>query len=109
NTDLQAVSVQQTGGGRSQRVFFVLPPPPRKSPARRAPSPFRAGNHPTPKSGAVFCPPFVNNGPPGPQPLARRLRMGQGVPAPRWGAPDRDAGVRTDVRAGAGAAGGGPR
>ncbi len=97
NTDLQAVSVRETGGGASQRFFHVLARYTGMSPADGALSQLRAGTDPGAKGGELYGPMFVNNGPPTRKPIFRRLGM-DGAIARLWEVSERETGLALDVR-----------
>jgi NAD(P)-dependent dehydrogenase (short-subunit alcohol dehydrogenase family) len=97
NTELQAVSVQETGGGLSQRFFHVAA---RRTgmPARDgARSQLRAATDPSARSGEFYGPAFVNNGPPVRKPIVRRLGMRRAIDR-LWEVSERETGVRLDAR-----------
>lgn len=71
NTELQAVSVEETGGGLSQRFFLALARNVGMSPAEGALSQLRAATDPKAKSGEFYGPLFVGNGPPVRKPVLR--------------------------------------
>jgi NAD(P)-dependent dehydrogenase (short-subunit alcohol dehydrogenase family) len=71
NTELQAVSVEETGGGLSQRFFLALARNVGMSPAEGALSQLRAATDPKAKSGEFYGPLFVTNGPPVRKPVLR--------------------------------------
>ena len=71
NTELQAVSVEETGGGLSQRFFLALARNVGMSPAEGALSQLRAATDPRAKSGEFYGPLFVSNGPPVRKPVLR--------------------------------------
>jgi NAD(P)-dependent dehydrogenase (short-subunit alcohol dehydrogenase family) len=71
NTELQAVSVQETDGGLSQRFFLTLARNVGMSPAEGALSQLRAATDPKAKSGEFYGPLFVTNGPPVRKPVLR--------------------------------------
>jgi NAD(P)-dependent dehydrogenase (short-subunit alcohol dehydrogenase family) len=102
NTDLQAVSVQQTGGGASQRFFLFLARRTGMSAANGALSQLRAATDPAAKGGEFYGPRFVNSGPPVRKPIVRRLGMDQAIAA-LWGVSTRETGIAIDVRAAAAA------
>ncbi|MGC1851053.1 MAG: oxidoreductase, partial [Solirubrobacterales bacterium] len=79
NTELQAVSVAETGGGRSQRFFHRLAGTSGMSPARGALSQLRAATDPSAKSGELYGPLYVNSGPPVRKPILRRLGMKRAI------------------------------
>jgi NAD(P)-dependent dehydrogenase (short-subunit alcohol dehydrogenase family) len=96
NTELQAVSVEETGGGLSQRFFHVAA---RRTgmPARDgARSQLRAATDPGARSGEFYGPAFVNNGPPVRKPIVRRLGMQRAIDR-LWEVSERETGVRLDV------------
>ena len=102
NTDLQAVSVQETGGGRSQRFFEVLAQRTGMSAATGALSQLRAAADPRAKGGEFYGPLFVSNGPPVRKPIVRFWDMRSGI-AKLWEVSARETGIALDV---AGAAAG---
>ena len=102
NTDLQAVSVQQTGGGTSQRFFLVLARRSGMSAADGALSQLRAATDPAAKGGEFYGPRFVNSGPPVRKPVVRRLGMDKAIAA-LWEVSERETGIAIDVRAAAAA------
>jgi NAD(P)-dependent dehydrogenase (short-subunit alcohol dehydrogenase family) len=71
NTELQAVSVEETDGGLSQRFFLALARNVGMSPAEGALSQLRAATDPKAKSGEFYGPLFVTNGPPVRKPVLR--------------------------------------
>jgi NAD(P)-dependent dehydrogenase (short-subunit alcohol dehydrogenase family) len=71
NTELQAVSVEETGGGLSQRFFLTLARNVGMSPAEGALSQLRAATDPKARSGEFYGPLFVTNGPPVRKPVLR--------------------------------------
>jgi NAD(P)-dependent dehydrogenase (short-subunit alcohol dehydrogenase family) len=102
NTDLQAVSVQQTGGGTSQQFFLFLARRSGMSPADGALSQLRAATDPAAKGGEFYGPRFVNSGPPVRKPVVRRLGMDKAIAA-LWEVSERETGIAIDVRAAAAA------
>jgi NAD(P)-dependent dehydrogenase (short-subunit alcohol dehydrogenase family) len=100
NTELQAVSVQQTNGGASQQFFHVLAQRTGMSPARGALSQLRAAVDPGAKGGEFYGPLFVNSGPPVRKPIVRRLGMASAI-AKLWEVSTRETGVTLDVAAAA--------
>jgi NAD(P)-dependent dehydrogenase (short-subunit alcohol dehydrogenase family) len=100
NTDLQAVSVLQTGGGTSQRFFLFLARRTGMSPADGALSQLRAATDPAAKGGEFYGPRFVTNGPPVRKPVVRRLGLDKATAA-LWEVSERETGVAIDVRAAA--------
>ena len=96
NTELQIVSVEETGGGLSQRFFRSLAASTGMSPAQGALSQLRAATDPSAKSGELYGPLFVNNGPPVRKPVLRRLGMQRAVDR-LWRVSERETGVELDV------------
>jgi NAD(P)-dependent dehydrogenase (short-subunit alcohol dehydrogenase family) len=103
NTDLQAVSVQQTGGGASQRFWLYLARRSGMSAADGALSQLRAATDPAAKGGEFYGPLFVNSGPPVRKPVVRRLGMDQAIAA-LWEVSERETGLAIAVRAAVAAA-----
>jgi NAD(P)-dependent dehydrogenase (short-subunit alcohol dehydrogenase family) len=98
NTELQAVSVEETGGGLSQRFFHSLAGTAGMSAADGARSQLRAATDPGAKSGEFYGPLFVNNGPPVRKPVLRRLGMKRAV-ARLWEVSERETGLKLAVAA----------
>jgi hypothetical protein len=96
NTELQAVSVRETGGGASQRFFLMLARRSGMSPAQGALSQLRAATDPRAKGGEFYGPLFVNNGPPVRKPILRRLGMSRAI-ARLWEVSERETGVALTV------------
>jgi NAD(P)-dependent dehydrogenase (short-subunit alcohol dehydrogenase family) len=102
NTDLQAVSVQQSGGGASQRFFLFLARRTGMTAANGALSQLRAATDPAAKGGEFYGPQFVNSGPPVRKLIVRRLGMDKAIAA-LWEVSQRETGIAIDVRAAAAA------
>ena len=100
NTDLQAVSVQATGGGASQRFFHILARRTGMPAADGALSQLRAATDPAAKGGEFYGPRYVNSGPPVRRPVLRSLGMDAAIAA-LWEVSERETGVPIDVRAAA--------
>ena len=96
NTDLQAVSVRESGGA-SQRFFHLLALRTGMSPAQGALSQLRAATDPQANGGELYGPLFVNNGPPVRKPIFRRLGMSDAI-ARLWEVSERETGVTTELR-----------
>jgi NAD(P)-dependent dehydrogenase (short-subunit alcohol dehydrogenase family) len=92
NTDLQSVSVRETGGGASQRFFHVLAERTGMAPAQGALSQLRAATDPAAKGGEFYGPLFVNNGPPVRKPILRRIGMNSAI-AKLWEVSEHETGV----------------
>jgi len=99
NTDLQAVSVQETGGGASQRFFHRLAGSTGMTPEQGARPQLRAATDPSARGGEFYAPRFVNNGPPVRRPILRRVGLASAI-ARLWEVSERETGVRIDVRQG---------
>jgi NAD(P)-dependent dehydrogenase (short-subunit alcohol dehydrogenase family) len=99
NTDLQAVSVRETGGGRSQRFFHVLAGRTGMSPEAGARPQLRAATDPDAKGGDFWAPRFFNNGPPVRRPILRRIGLDTAI-ARLWEVSERETGLTIDVRGG---------
>jgi len=99
NTDLQAVSVQATGGGASQRFFHILARRTGMPAADGALSQLRAATDPAAKSGEFYGPLYVNNGPPVRKPIVRRLGMDKAIAA-LWKVSAHETGIEVDPGAG---------
>lgn len=100
NTELQAVSVAETGGGLSQRFFLRMTRSVGMSPARGALSQLRAATDPGARSGEFYGPLFANSGPPVRKPILRRLGMSTAI-ARLWEVSEQETGLKLEV-AGAG-------
>lgn len=96
NTELQAVSVAETGGGLSQRFFHGLANTVGMSPTQGALSQLRAATDPSAKSGEFYGPFFVNNGPPVRKPILRWLGMKKAIDR-LWEVSERETGVQLEV------------
>jgi NAD(P)-dependent dehydrogenase (short-subunit alcohol dehydrogenase family) len=92
NTELQAVSVEETGGGLSQRFFLMLARSIGMSPAEGALSQLRAATDPGAKSGEFYGPLFVGNGPPVRKPVLRRLGLSRAIDR-LWEVSERETGL----------------
>lgn len=92
NTELQAVSVEETGGGLSQRFFLKLARTVGMSPGEGALSQLRAATDPAAKGGEFYGPLFVNNGPPVRKPILRRLGMNRAIER-LWQVSERETGL----------------
>ena len=97
NTDLQAVSVEETGGGRSQRFFHRLAARTGMPPEAGALPQLRAATDPQAKGGEFYAPRFVNNGPPVRRPILRRIGLGTAI-ARLWEVSEAATGLAIEVR-----------
>jgi NAD(P)-dependent dehydrogenase (short-subunit alcohol dehydrogenase family) len=96
NTDLQARSVRETGGGRSQRFFRAAVQRYGMTPAQGALPHLRAATDPGAVGGALYTPRWVNWGPPPRRPLLRRTRDRDAMTT-LWQVSERETGVTFDV------------
>jgi NAD(P)-dependent dehydrogenase (short-subunit alcohol dehydrogenase family) len=96
NTDLQARSVRETGGGRSQRFFHNAVQRFGMTPAQGALPLLRAATDPNAVGGALYTPRWVNWGPPVRRPLLRRTRNRDAM-ATLWEVSERETGTTFDV------------
>lgn len=96
NTDLQAVSVTETGGGWSQRFFHGLAGSTGMTPERGALPQLRAATDPEARGGQFYAPRFVNTGAPVRRPILRRWRLARAIDT-LWTVSERETGVRLDV------------
>jgi NAD(P)-dependent dehydrogenase (short-subunit alcohol dehydrogenase family) len=96
NTELQAVSVRETGGGRSQRFFRGLARTTGMSPAESALPQLRAATDPAAKGGEFYGPRFINAGPPVRLPILRRIGLDAAI-ARLWEVSERETGLTIDV------------
>jgi len=96
NTDLQVVSVRETGGGRSQRVAHLLSSRTGMTAADGALPQLRAATDPSARSGEFYAPRFVNNGPPVRRPVLRRWDLDKGI-ARLWEVSERATGLRIEA------------
>ncbi|MFC4508580.1 MULTISPECIES: oxidoreductase [Streptomyces] len=97
DTDLQSVSVQQSGGGASQRFFHILARYTGMSADGGALPQLRAATDPAAKGGEFYGPLFVNNGAPVRKPVLRRIGMESAI-AKLWQVSERETGVAIDPR-----------
>jgi NAD(P)-dependent dehydrogenase (short-subunit alcohol dehydrogenase family) len=95
NTDLQAVSVRETGGGLSQRFFLGLASSTGMTAARGALPQLRAATDPSARGGELYAPRFGNSGPPVRRPILRRIGMDRAIEQ-LWEVSERETGLRID-------------
>jgi len=98
NTDLQTVSVEETGGGFSQKVFHSMAGLTGMTPAQGALPQLRAATDPGAKGGELYAPMWVTNGPPVRRPILRRIGMDSAI-ASLWKISEAETGVVLDVPA----------
>lgn len=92
NTELQAVSVEETDGGLSQRFFLMLARTVGMSPGEGALSQLRAATDPGAEGGEFYGPLFVNSGPPVRKPVLRRFGMKRAIER-LWQVSERETGL----------------
>jgi NAD(P)-dependent dehydrogenase (short-subunit alcohol dehydrogenase family) len=97
STDLQARSVRETGGGRSQRFFHGVVRRFGMTPAQGALPLLRAATDPDAVGGALYTPRWVNWGPPVRRPMFRRTRNRDAM-ASLWEFSERETGLTFDVK-----------
>ena len=97
NTDLQARSVRETGGGRSQRFFRAAVQRYGLTPAQGALPLLRAATDPGAVGGALYTPRWVNWGPPVRRPLLRRTRNRDAMTT-LWQVSERETGITFDIK-----------
>lgn len=105
NTDLQARSVTETGGGFWQRFFHRLAGSTGMTPAAGALPQLRAATDPKARGGEFYAPRFVNSGPPVRRPILRRIGLTRAIDT-LWEVSERETKVTLDVAAAARAIGG---
>jgi NAD(P)-dependent dehydrogenase (short-subunit alcohol dehydrogenase family) len=98
NTELQAVSVEETGGGLSQRFFHMLAGSTGMSPATGALSQLRAATDPGAHGGEFYGPLWLNSGPPVRKPILRRFGMNRAIER-LWEVSERETGIKLEVAA----------
>ncbi len=92
------MSVDETGGGMSQRFFHVLATRTGMAPRDGARSQLRAATDPSAASGEFYGPAFVNNGPPIRKPILRRLGLRRGI-SRLWETSEQETGLAIDLDA----------
>ena len=92
NTDLQATTVTEGGGGRLGPFFHGLTEQTGMAPAQGARSQIRAATDPAAKGGEFYGPLFVNNGPPVRKPIVRRIGLGAAITT-LWAVSERETGL----------------
>jgi NAD(P)-dependent dehydrogenase (short-subunit alcohol dehydrogenase family) len=97
HTDLQAVSVRETGGGRSQRFFHRLAGRSGMTPEQGARPQLRAATDPAAKGGELYAPRFVNSGPPVRRPILRRIGLDKAIDR-LWKVSEHATGLRLEVQ-----------
>jgi len=98
NTDLQTVSVEETGGGMSQKFFHGMAGATGMTPAQGALPQLRAATDPGAAGGELYAPRWVTNGPPVRRPVLRRIGLDRDI-ATLWTISERETGIVLDVPA----------
>jgi NAD(P)-dependent dehydrogenase (short-subunit alcohol dehydrogenase family) len=98
NTELQATSVEATGGGASQKFFHVLAGTTGMTPAQGALPQIRAATDPNAKGGEFYAPRFVNNGAAVRRPIFRRIGLSKAIDT-LWQVSEAETGTKLDVGA----------
>ncbi len=98
NTDLQATTVAEGGGGWSAPFFHSLAARTGMSPARGALPQLRAATDPAAHGGEFFAPRFMNAGPAVRRPVLRRIGLQHAIDS-LWAVSERETGVTLDVAA----------
>jgi NAD(P)-dependent dehydrogenase (short-subunit alcohol dehydrogenase family) len=96
NTDLQATTVAEGGGGRLGRFFHTLTQKTGMKPSDGARSQLRAATDPTAEGGQFYGPLFVTNGPPVAKPIMRQIGLDQAIET-LWMVSERETGIVLDV------------
>ena len=96
NTDLQTVSVEESGGGASQRFFQTLAQRTGMSADNGALPQLRAATDQSAKGGEFYGPLLVNTGHPVRKPIFRRLGMKRAMSA-LWEVSEVETGVAPDL------------
>ncbi|MGW3866702.1 oxidoreductase [Streptomyces sp. NPDC005047] len=97
DTDLQAVSVEGSGGGASQRFFHIMAWRTGMSADEGALPQLRAATDLAAKGGEFYGPLFVNRGAPVRKPVLRRIGLDRAI-AKLWDVSERETGISIDVR-----------
>lgn len=96
NTDLQARTVREGGGGASAGFFHMLAARTGMSPAQGALPQLRAATDPGAHGGEFYAPRFGNNGPPVRRPVLRRVGLHHAIET-LWQVSERETGIGLDV------------
>lgn len=98
HTDLQTISVRETGGGSSQRFFAWQAARMGMAPSRGALPQLRAATDPRARGGQLYTPRFINFGAPVRRPLLARTRNREAIDT-LWEVSERETGISLDVAA----------
>jgi NAD(P)-dependent dehydrogenase (short-subunit alcohol dehydrogenase family) len=100
NTELQATSVTETGGGASQKFFHVLAGRTGMTAAQGALPQLRAATDPQAKGGEFYAPRYMNFGAAVRRPILRRIGLSKAIDI-LWQVSERQTGITLDVAAAA--------
>lgn len=98
NTDLQARTVREGGGGAAAGFFHRLTGMAGMTPDRGALPQIRAATDPLAKGGQLYAPRFVNRGAAVRRPVLRRLGLSKAI-ATLWAVSERETGLALDIYA----------
>jgi NAD(P)-dependent dehydrogenase (short-subunit alcohol dehydrogenase family) len=96
HTDLQAVSVRESGGGRSQRFFHRQAAKNGMAPAEGALPQLRAATDPGARGGEFYGPKWMNTGPPVRKPILRRIGIDSAI-RKLWLVSERETGIALEL------------
>lgn len=96
NTDLQAKTLAEGGGGWSAPLFHSMSAAGGMSPQHGARPQLRAATDPRAKGGQFYAPRFVSNGPAVRRPILRRLGMTKAIYT-LWEVSQKETGLNLDV------------
>jgi NAD(P)-dependent dehydrogenase (short-subunit alcohol dehydrogenase family) len=96
DTDLQATSVAETGGGLSQRFFLNLARSTGMTAAQGALPQLRAATDPAARGGEFYAPRFGNFGAPVRRPILRRIGLSRAIER-LWEVSERETKLKLDV------------
>ena len=94
--ELQATSVEGSGGGFTQRIALWMTKATGMSTAHGALPQLRAATDPDAKGGEFYGPRFVNSGPPVRLPIMRRIGLDKAI-ARLWEVSERETGLKVEI------------
>jgi NAD(P)-dependent dehydrogenase (short-subunit alcohol dehydrogenase family) len=98
DTDLQAVSVEQSDGEALQKFFLWLAHRTGMSPADGALPQLRAATDPSAEGGQFYAPRYMNTGPPVRRPILRRIGLDKAIDR-LWAISERETGLTVEPAA----------
>jgi NAD(P)-dependent dehydrogenase (short-subunit alcohol dehydrogenase family) len=98
DTDLQATSVEESGGGLSQRFFHVLAGSIGMTAQQGALPQLRAATDPNARGGEFYAPRYMNFGAPVRRPILRRIGLSRAIER-LWRVSERETKLTLDVAA----------